>query len=100
LSAVWLLFWPMVGVSLILAVAAVVVRSWKLAVASAVAALPFMLYLCLTPFGRGIGPLVIAAHVGSAWALSRGHRLGAALLLLPFVCLALYAAAVVASQWR
>jgi hypothetical protein len=80
--------WPMIVASVALSVGGIVLRSWRVAVAGAVAALPFMFYIFANPLGRGIAPPVVCAHFGCAYALHRRRALVAAILVAPYVALA------------
>jgi len=90
--------WPAVFVSAALTLAGILMRSPKLALAGALAALPFMFFV----FGllvRPIAPVVACAHFGCAYAVKREKPRLAGALFAPFVALAVGLAALVVRQW-
>jgi hypothetical protein len=80
--------WPILVACVTATVAGILLRSWKVELAGAVAALPFMFYLFENPAGRGAAPLLVCAHFGCVYALYRRKPLVATSLILPFIAVA------------
>ena len=91
--------WPAVVASVLVTIVAVVRASSKLAVAGALFALPFMLYMFLTPRFRLVAPPIFALHLAAAYALQCGSRAFALLLFLPFAGFAAFVARLVLARW-
>lgn len=87
--------WPAVCASLLVTSAGIVLRTWRVALAGAFVAAPFMMYLFATPRFGLIALPVSAAHFAAAYALRSRGRLAGAALFAPFVFLAGYVASVV-----
>jgi hypothetical protein len=99
LVAIVVFGWPAVVASVVLTSCGIALRRPALALAGAIVAVPFMLYLFASPGARWIAPPVALAHFATPFALRRSGRGLAALLLLPFVLLAAYIATLVVRQF-
>ena len=69
-----------------------------LAVIGVVLSVPFLFYLALTPRFEFAAPLVAVFYILAPVALTKGSRLGAAILATPFLVLAAYLAYLVITQ--
>ncbi len=87
--------WPAVCASLLVTASGIVLRAAKIALAGALIATPFMVYLFATPRFRLIALPVLCAHFATAYALRREGRVVAVAFFAPFVVLAAYVASLV-----
>jgi|GEM_PF-4167463 len=90
---IWVMGWPAITLSIVCAAAGLVLRSNRFMVAGAVIAMPFCWYLAMNPgIWRFIAPVIAFLYFIGAFALSRGQRGFALILLLPFVMVAAWLA--------
>ncbi len=91
------MLWVFVVLSIALSAYAILRRSWRWMLVSAVFFLPFVAYLSATPGFRG-AIFVLPFHLAAAYLLHRGHRAVAWLMLAPGVLLAVWVALLVVFQ--
>ena len=93
------MFWLFVIASFASAIYAVVRRSWRWMLVSALLYSPFAWYLNATPNFRGAW-LILLFHLVAACVLRRGNRVVAWVLLTPSLFLSIWIALLVISQQR
>jgi hypothetical protein len=91
------MFWLFVIASLASAIYAILRRSWRWMLVSAVLYSPFAWYLNATPGFRGAW-LILLFHLAASVALMRGNRPTAWLLLAPSMVLSAWVALLVIFQ--
>ena len=92
------MFWLFVIASMAAAIVAVLRRSWRWMLVSAVLYSPFAWYLDATPRFKG-ALFILLLHFAAAYCLHRRRRLLASLLMLPNTALSIVIAYAVISQF-
>ena len=90
--------WPAVIASLAFLSIGVAISRWKLVVAGAVIASPFLFYLSLTPRFQWIAPPVAVLLFFAAWPVARRNSPTALAMVAPYASLVLFVAWLVISQ--
>ncbi|MFQ5739789.1 MAG: hypothetical protein ACE5JX_12320 [Acidobacteriota bacterium] len=91
--------WPAVIASVLCSTLGLVRKAPRLVVGGALLALPFFLYLTMTPMFAYMGPFLPLAHFGSAYALARRRQWLAWILLAPVFLLVTSLGYAVIDQW-
>jgi hypothetical protein len=87
-----------VVLGILLTFAAVLKRSWKLALLGILLEIPFIFYLNGTPRFRSAALPVLAANLAAVIALHRSNRGLALILFMPFVYVAIFVARLVINE--
>lgn len=90
--------WPAIGLVVLATALGFAWRRPAAVMVGTVLMLPFAAYLAMTPRFRLLGPALPLFHLASAWALRRGHRVLASLLVAPFAIVVVVLARAVLSQ--